>query len=458
MTRLASVALFLSLPAAILAESQTPSIGYAGAPTDHGGANCSTCHTGLPLNAPSGSLQVTVSNYVPSVQQLIKVVIQNSNASRWGFQMTIRGQSNQTLSAGTFTIPTGQTNEQVMCEDGTQFGSAAACVTNTGPQFAEHQNAPQGKTGASYEFDVLWTPPEQEIGRLEVYVAAVAANGDGNDTGDYVYTYTQTLSNIGNCALSEQPTFNAIVNGASFQPGFSSGSMVSIFGTGFQTSGQNRVAGLGDYVNGAFPTELGCVSVEVSGPGIDQAVPIPIAYASFGQINAQMPNFSGTGPVMLTVTVNPGSNGVNSPVATLSTLQEYSPAFFVFPNSTSIAAEEATSGAIVADPTVVAGASAASPGDIVSLFGTGFGAVNPAVAPGGIATGQATVAGAIKVTLGGQPLPESSVMYAGLSPGSISGLYQFNIQIPASAPTGDVPVTIEIGGVQTQAGATIPIQ
>src|ERR1700685_933841 len=153
MTRLASVALFLSLPAAILAESQTPSIGYAGAPTDHGGANCSTCHTGLPLHAPSGSLQVTVSNYVPSVQQLIKVVIQNSNASRWGFQMTIRGQSNQTLSAGTFTIPNGQTHEQVMCEDGTQFGSAAACVTNTGPQFAEHQNAPQGKTGASYEFD-----------------------------------------------------------------------------------------------------------------------------------------------------------------------------------------------------------------------------------------------------------------------------------------------------------------
>ncbi len=44
--------------------------------------------------------------------------------------------------------------------------------------------------------------------------------------------------------------------------------MVSIFGSGFQTSGRQRTAGLGDYVNGAFPTELGCVGVEVTGPGI----------------------------------------------------------------------------------------------------------------------------------------------------------------------------------------------
>jgi len=149
---------------------------------------------------------------------------------------------------------------------------------------------------------------------------------------------------------------------------------------------------------------------------------------------------------------------VNSAVATISTLQEYAPAFFVFGSSTSIAAEEAHSGAIVADPSVVAGGVAARPGDIVSLFGTGFGAVNPAAAAGAIAAAQATLAGSITVMLGGEALPASDILYAGLSPGSISGLYQFNIQIPASAPTGDVPVSIEIGGVQTQAGATLPIQ
>jgi uncharacterized protein (TIGR03437 family) len=174
-----------------------------------------------------------------------------------------------------------------------------------------------------------------------------------------------------------------------------------------------------------------------------------------------MPVFPGTpgeAPVTLTVTLNPGSGGVNSAVATINTLQAFAPAFFVFPNSTSIAAEEAVSGSLVADPSVVAGASPAQPGDIVALYGTGFGETNPVVAPGQMATGMATLANSITVTIGTTQLASSDILYAGLSPGSISGLYQFNVRIPTSAPTGEVPVTISIGGVQTQAGATIPIQ
>jgi hypothetical protein len=32
------------------------------------------------------------------------------------------------------------------------------------------------------------------------------------------------------------------------------------------------------------------------------------------------------------------------------------------------------------------------------------------------------------------------------------------VRIPPSTPSGDIPVTIAIGGFQTQAGATIPVQ
>jgi uncharacterized protein (TIGR03437 family) len=457
MTRLAY--LVLLVPTAVFAESATPSLGYTGAPTDHGGQNCSTCHTGNPVNASSGSLTVTATDYVPSVQQLIKVVVQNASASLWGFQITIREQTNETLSSGTFFVPNSTAPVQVVCDDGTQYGSPAPCAGNIARQFAEHQNAPRGASGSPYEFDILWTPPSQEVGRLQLYVSAVAANGDGTDQGDYVYTYTQTLANAGICALQEQPVFQSVVNGASFQPGFSSGAMVSIFGSGFQTSGRERTAGLGDYVNGGYPTELGCVGVQVSGPGLAQPVDLPIAYASFGQINAQMPDFSSVGPVTLTVQVNPGTgNGVGSAVATLNSLQPFAPAFFTFPNSTSIAAEEAATGTVVADPSVVTGASPASPGDIVALYGTGFGAVSPAVAVGQLATATASLTTPISVTIGGTTVPASDIQYAGLSPGSISGLYQINVRIPAGTPTGEVPVTIAIGGVQTQAGLTIPIQ
>ena len=79
--------------------------------------------------------------------------------------------------------------------------------------------------------------------------------------------------------------------------------------------------------------------------------------------------------------------GVSSAVATLNSLQAFAPAFFVFPNSMSIAAEEAGTGSLVADSSVVAGASPAKPGDIVSLYGTGFGDTSPAVPAGQLATG-----------------------------------------------------------------------
>jgi len=459
MTRLASLALLAFLPTAVFAESATPSLGYTGAPTDHGGQNCSTCHTGNPLNDPSGSLQVTATDYVPSVQQSIHVVVQNANASRFGFQITIREQSDPTLSSGSFALAEANAPVQVVCDDGTQFGSQAPCAGNIPRQFAEHLNAPRGATGAAYEFDVVWTPPSQEIGRLQLYVAAVAANGDRTPQGDHVYTYTRTLANAGGCDLVVKPVFQTVLNGASFQPGFSSGAMVSIFGSDFQTSGRQRTAGLGDYVNGAYPTELGCAAVQVTGPGLAQPVQLPISYVSPGQINAQMPEFSGTGPVTLTILINPEvGSGVSSPIATLNSLQPFAPAFFVFPNSTSIAAEEAATGSLVANSSVVTGAAPARAGDIVSLFATGFGDTNPFVPAGQLASGMATLVNQVTVTIATTTLASSDVLYAGLSPGSISGLYQFNVRIPAGTPSGNVPVTITIGGVSTQSGVTIPVQ
>lgn len=464
MSRLRLLPLLVVIPAFFLAEglfaeSVTPSMGYTGAPTDHGGQNCSTCHTGHTVNDPSGSLKVTVSNYVPNVQQLIEIVVQNPNASRWGFQITIREQTNETLSSGTFSIPTAILSEQVVCDDGSQFGSLASCVTSP-RQFAEHLNAPRGVKGQAYQFYVTWMGPPEEVGRLEVYVSAVAADGDDTDQGDYVYTYTQTLENAGTCTLAATPQLERVLNGASFQPAISSLSMISVIGTGFQTSGYTRSAALGDYVNGAYPTELACVGVQVTWPGLAEPVQLPIVFVSSSQINAQLPEIPSSGPVSFTVLLNPNApNQLPSLQATFNSLLEsFAPAFFLFPNSMSIAAEQAGTSSIVADSSVVAGATPASPGDVVSLFGTGFGDVNPAVGAGQFATGLARLTNAITVTIGSTTLASSDVLYAGLSPGSISGLYQFNVRIPSGTPSGEVPVTITIGGVSTPLGATIPIQ
>lgn len=454
------VAPALLLTENLLAESKTPSLGFTGAPADHGGQDCSTCHNsyGAANSDNKGSLKVSVQDYVPTEAQTIRIVVQHPQASRWGFQITIREQSDETLSSGIFSV-INAANTQAVCDDGSQFGSQAPCDGTILRQFAEHLNAPVGDAGTAFEFDVSWMPPSQEIGRLIVYVAAVAANDDGTQFGDRVYTSVTTLNNAGGCDFTKAPVLQTVTDGAAFQKQFSSNEMVSVFGSGFQTSGRSRAAGLGDFVNGAFPTELGCLGVQVNGPGLAQPVFLPITFVNSTQINAQMPEFVGTGPVELTVVLNPGlGNAVMSSMGTFNTLAAFAPAFFVFGNSTSIAAEEAVTGKIVANPNVVPGASPAKPGDIVALYGTGFGDTNPSVAAGQLASGQATLTNPITVTIGTTTLASTDVLYAGLTPGSISGLYQFNVRIPASTPNGDIPVTISIGAAQTQAGATIAVQ
>jgi uncharacterized protein (TIGR03437 family) len=61
------------------------------------------------------------------------------------------------------------------------------------------------------------------------------------------------------------------------------------------------------------------------------------------------------------------------------------------------------------------------------------------------------------VLLNGQELPAANVLYTGITPSS-PGLYQLNIKLPDATPDGDLPLVIEIGGVQSPAGAFLTVQ
>ena len=436
------------------AESATPSIRFTGAPTD-GGQNCSACHS--QTAAPQGSVTLEVTDYNPGVAQLIRITISDPRAARAGFELTARSVSDETRSAGSFTAGPGV---QVRCDDGSgsKNGSSPPCP-NPPREFAEHLNAPTGSRGTAFNFDVMWTPPSPEIGRIVFYLSAVAADGASTANGDTVYTISKTIAFTGSCPIAGTLTATRALNGASFQPPFSSNAMMSIFGTNFTDGGTKRIAARGDFVGNGFPTTLACIAVEMSQSG-STPVRVPVVYVQQDQINIQAPVFANTGPVSLVVIRNPGKpNETRSDVATLTALQNFAPAFFTFGTSNSIAALFANSANIVARPSVVPGASPAKPGDIIELFGTGFGATSPATATGQLAPpGLSPLINSITVSIGGITLAPGDVSYQGLSPGSIGGLYQFNVRIPASAPNGDLPVVITIGGVQTQPSATIPVQ
>jgi uncharacterized protein (TIGR03437 family) len=86
----------------------------------------------------------------------------------------------------------------------------------------------------------------------------------------------------------------------------------------------------------------------------------------------------------------------------------------------------------------------ASPGDIITLYGVGFGAVTPAVAAGqSVPAGELTALTApVQVQFGTTP---ATLQYQGLAPGFV-GLYQLNIVVPQVAAGDAVPLTFSQGG------------
>jgi len=96
-------------------------------------------------------------------------------------------------------------------------------------------------------------------------------------------------------------------------------------------------------------------------------------------------------------------------------------------------------------------------GGVISIYCTGLGATEPAVAsgqPGPSAEPLARVKALPTVTIGGLP---ATVSFAGLAPG-FAAVYQVNAQVPAGAAAGDaVPVVITQSGASSNT-ATIAVR
>ncbi len=440
------------IPALLYGFSTGPPIKRTGAPID-GGLDCTACHrTFAPANSdPRGTVTIDARTYNPGVTQTIRVIVHHPESSRWGFQLTARQVSDPSKPAGSFVE---SDSIRVRCDDGTNLGSAGPCNENQA-QFASHtQPATSQGEGGQRVFEVQWNPPANEVGEIVFYAAGNAANFATGNQGDRIYTTQETIGGQGACTLTTRPTLRSVTNGASFatSPGISINSMLSIFGLNFQVPGRSRRALRGDYVDGKFPTELGCVAVEVAGRRV------PITYVQNDQINVQAPTIQTMGPVEVRVILNPGqSSELRSDVATVP-MTSHSPAFFKYAGSNSIAAQHAGTFATLANPSVVAGGAAASPGETIILYGTGFGLTEPVYQAGeNIPVGAlARLRDTPTITIGGITLAPADILYSGLTPGSISGLYQFNVKVPTSVAAGDVSVFIRIGGIQTP-DATIPV-
>jgi uncharacterized protein (TIGR03437 family) len=235
-------------------------------------------------------------------------------------------------------------------------------------------------------------------------------------------------------------TITGVSNGASFAAAIASGSWVSIMGANL--SATSRAWQTGDFVGNTLPTKLDGVSVTINGKSA------AVWYISPGQLNVQAPTDSAAGTVPVVVTNTYGS------AAATASLAQYAPGFFAIQGKYPAAVH--IDGSYVA-PVGYFGSSASSrpaaPGEVILLFGTGFGPTTPTVPAGQIFGGAAPLADGtqLRMTIGGAP---ATVQFAGIV---AAGEYQFNVVVP-SVSDGDQAIVATIAGFATQAGLSISVK
>jgi uncharacterized protein (TIGR03437 family) len=430
------------LPASVMARSAGPPTKRTGAGVD-GGLSCPACHrTFAPANSdPRGSVKLEAASYTPGTKQTLKVTVSHPDSKRWGFELTARLATDDTKQAGTFTVTD---LIRVQCEGDVD----APCSGKQ--EFASHnRNSFDKGANGTETFEVEWTPPAQDVGDVVFYFAGNAADGNGNNQNDNIYTSRMVIHNAAGCSLTAAPTITGISNAASGAAGVGFNTLFSVYGTGFTAAGRTRSAQAFDISGEKFPQQLDCVAIEVAGARV------PITYVQDNQINAEGPTILQNTSAEVRVVLNPGTANEKKSAAVTAQHNTSAPALFTF-NGKTIAAQH-PDGTIAADPAVVAGARPVKAGDFVTLYLTGLGVTDPVYQTGEVVGGQASVVGAVTVQFGSSTLATGDVTYVGLSPQSISGLYQLNMRVPASTDSGDVPVTVKVGSAATQAGATLPV-
>ena len=200
--------------------------------------------------------------------------------------------------------------------------------------------------------------------------------------------------------------------------------------------------------NGDFPTNLGGTSVTIDGKSAY------LWFVSPTQINLQVPDDATSG--MVSVVVTTASGTATSTVM----LAPQGPSFSLLGDGKHVVGEILTTNGTGAygsydlvgpSNTFSFSTRPVKAGEILVLFGVGFGPTNPTVPAGKVFSGAAPTVNPVTITIGGV---EANVAFSGITE---AGLYQFNLTVPNVA-TGDQALQATVNGVQTPSGPVVTVQ
>jgi len=435
------VTILAVIPVMIYAYAEGPEARKTGAPGDR---LCTECHAGT-ANPSGGKVEVTFPaglTYTPGAKQRLTVTVTDSPArSVNGFQLTARLASNESNGqAGTFTTLDAAT--QVICED-SSLRPSTGCRTAAPLEFIEHTQSGSRSNTWSLE----WTPPATDVGNIRFYIAGNSANGNGQNTGDRIFSANYTLTPATTqpprpAIRAQQPVLQAF-SGAF---GLSAGTWLEIYGTNLSPTTREWAGN--DFQGNRAPTSLDGVSVNINNK------PAFVRYISPTQINVQAPDDDAVGPVQITVT---NANGASDPVTVQKA--KVSPALLTTPlfnvgGVQYVAALHPDFQTFVGRANLISGVAfrPARPGDTIIVFAVGCGTTNPATPAGQFFNEARPLALPYQVKFGDTVAQSQGFLAAGAV-----GLCQFNVTVPNVAD-GDSRIDVSIDGTATGQTLSTTIQ
>ena len=241
--------------------------------------------------------------------------------------------------------------------------------------------------------------------------------------------------------LNSGPGIGGIANVASYAANaVAPGEVVTIFGTGIGPT--NLVTAQLDPTTGLVANKLANTQVLFDG------VPAPLVFVSATQSCAVVP-YGVAGHA--TTKVQVVYNQVTSAALTM-------PVVAAVPGLFSANSSGSGAGAIYnQDGTLNSVSNPAAENSTVILFGTGQGALSPALPDGTLVTTTLpTPTQNVGVTFDG--IPAASIAYQGPIPQLVVGFWQLNVVLPPSLGSGTHAVIVTVGSAQSQANLTVAVK
>jgi uncharacterized protein (TIGR03437 family) len=259
-------------------------------------------------------------------------------------------------------------------------------------------------------------------------VGQVGLTPDATITGTVYGTFDATPVILAVVSASDYGEFSSVAPGT----------WMEIYGTNLANV-QSQYWGSADFNGYDAPTILGGNTLTIGGQSafIDFISPL--------QVNALSPSNTATGPQPVVINTPGGTSApFTLPVNVTEPGLDAPPSFNIGGVQYVVAQFGDSSFALPAGAIPGVPSRPAQTGDEIVLYGIGFGLVTPNIPAGQLVQQANTLVSSFQVSIGGVPV--TNVPYYGLAP-SYTGLYQFNVVVPANAGTGAVPLTFTVNGV-----------